>query len=164
MSFIETLHREHLERLARIEQKVAEKRQRERVRFSVPAVPFEAVSIKVEYSPPPWSTQFPEILQPNPRKPRIENIQRAVCMHFNVTRVDMLSARRTANVVRPRQVAMYLCKQITLKSLPEIGRNFGGRDHTTVLHAVRKIAGLIKDDIGLANEVAHLRGCFEEIT
>ncbi len=77
----------------------------------------------------------------DPKRVRIEDIQRTVARQYNVSRADLLSARRTANVVRPRQIAMYLAKTLTLRSLPEIGRRFGGRDHTTVLHAVRKIAG-----------------------
>jgi hypothetical protein len=71
--------------------------------------------------------------------PRISEIQEVVCASFGVQLVDLSSARRTANLVNPRQVAMYLAKTMTGKSLPEIGRRFGGRDHTTVLHAVRKI-------------------------
>ena len=68
-----------------------------------------------------------------------------------------LSSRRTANVVRPRQVAMYLAKILTLRSLPEIGRRFGGRDHTTVLHAVRKIETLAGNDSALAEEIEALK-------
>lgn len=75
----------------------------------------------------------------DPKRVKIEDIQKMVATHFNVSRSDILSSRRTANVVRPRQIAMYLAKTMTLRSLPEIGRRFGGRDHTTVLHAVRKI-------------------------
>lgn len=92
-----------------------------------------------------------------PRRVKIEDIQRAVARHFNVSRADMLSSRRTANVVRPRQIAMYLAKTLTLRSLPEIGRRFGGRDHTTVLHAVRKIEGLADKDQGLAQELELLK-------
>ncbi len=80
------------------------------------------------------------------KRVRIEDIQRVVARQYNVSRADLLSSRRTANVVRPRQVAMYLAKILTLRSLPEIGRRFGGRDHTTVLHAVRKIEGLVSND------------------
>jgi chromosomal replication initiator protein len=68
-----------------------------------------------------------------------------------------LSSRRTANVVRPRQVAMYLAKILTLRSLPEIGRRFGGRDHTTVLHAVRKIETLAGNDSAFAEEIEALK-------
>ena len=84
---------------------------------------------------------------------KIEDIQKLVATHYNVSRADILSSRRTANVVRPRQVAMYLSKVLTLRSLPEIGRRFGGRDHTTVIHAVRKIEGLTGSDRTLLDEV-----------
>ena len=73
-----------------------------------------------------------------------------------------MSARRTANVVRPRQVAMYLSKVMTLRSLPEIGRRFGGRDHTTVLHAVRKIEGLTGSDEALREDVRALKSMLED--
>jgi chromosomal replication initiator protein len=92
------------------------------------------------------------------KRVRIEEIQRIVARHYNVSRSDLLSARRTANVVRPRQIAMYLAKTLTLRSLPEIGRRFGGRDHTTVLHAVRKIESLIGTDNTLAAEIEALKG------
>ena len=80
-----------------------------------------------------------------------------VARQYNVSRADLLSSRRTANVVRPRQVAMYLAKTLTLRSLPEIGRRFGGRDHTTVLHAVRKIENLVSNDVSLAEEIEQLK-------
>lgn len=87
-----------------------------------------------------------DLIRPQePKRIKIEDIQRVVARQYNLSRSDLLSARRTANVVRPRQVAMYLCKVLTLRSLPEIGRRFGGRDHTTVLHAVSKIAWMIGD-------------------
>lgn len=77
---------------------------------------------------------------------KVEEIQRATAKHYGVTRHDINSSRRTANIVRPRQVAMYLSKILTLRSLPDVGRRFGNRDHTTVLHAVRKIAHLASTD------------------
>lgn len=92
-----------------------------------------------------------------PRKVKIEEIQRIVARRYNVSRGDLLSSRRTANVVRPRQIAMYLAKTLTLRSLPEIGRCFGGRDHTTVLHAVRKIEGLVGNDGALAEEIEAIK-------
>lgn len=92
-----------------------------------------------------------------PKRVKIEDIQRVVARQYNVSRSDLLSSRRTANVVRPRQVAMYLAKTLTLRSLPEIGRRFGGRDHTTVLHAVRKIEALVSKDNTLADEVELLK-------
>ena len=96
------------------------------------------------------------------KRVRIEEIQRIVARQYNVSRSDLLSSRRTANVVRPRQIAMYLAKTLTMRSLPEIGRRFGGRDHTTVLHAVRKIETLIGTDNGLAAEIEQLRGQLQE--
>jgi chromosomal replication initiator protein len=92
-----------------------------------------------------------------PKRVKIEDIQRVVARQYNVSRADLLSSRRTANVVRPRQVAMYLAKTLTLRSLPEIGRRFGGRDHTTVLHAVRKIENLVGNDTSLAEEIEVLK-------
>ena len=92
-----------------------------------------------------------------PKKVKIEDIQKLVATHFNVSRADILSSRRTANVVRPRQIAMYLAKMMTLRSLPEIGRRFGGRDHTTVLHAVRKIEEMASNDVGLSQELDLLK-------
>ncbi len=93
----------------------------------------------------------------DPRRIRVEDILKVVSKHYGVTRADLLSSRRTANVVRPRQIAMYLAKVLTLRSLPEIGRRFGGRDHTTVLHAVRKIEGLVQGDKVLADEIDVLK-------
>jgi len=92
-----------------------------------------------------------------PKRIKIEDIQKLVASHFNVSRADILSSRRTANVVRPRQIAMYLSKVLTLRSLPEIGRRFGGRDHTTVLHAVRKIEALTATDGTLSEELELLK-------
>ena len=93
---------------------------------------------------------------------RVDDILRVVAKHYNVTRADILSQRRTANVVKPRQIAMYLAKTLTLRSLPEIGRRFGGRDHTTVLHAVRKIEALVARDTALSGEVESRKGQLQE--
>jgi chromosomal replication initiator protein len=99
-----------------------------------------------------------DLIRPQePKRIKIEDIQRVVARQYNVSRSDLLSSRRTANVVRPRQVAMYLAKTLTLRSLPEIGRRFGGRDHTTVLHAVRKIEALVTRDTALSDEVESLK-------
>jgi len=104
-----------------------------------------------------------DLIRPQePRRVKIEDIQRIVARHYNVSRGDLLSSRRTANVVRPRQVAMYLAKTLTLRSLPEIGRRFGGRDHTTVLHAVRKIEHLVGNDTSLAEEIEALKRQLQE--
>jgi chromosomal replication initiator protein len=99
-----------------------------------------------------------DLIRPQePRRVKIEDIQRVVARQYNVSRSDLLSSRRTANVVKPRQVAMYLAKIMTLRSLPEIGRRFGGRDHTTVLHAVRKIEALVGKEPALADEVEAIK-------
>jgi chromosomal replication initiator protein len=87
---------------------------------------------------------------------KIEDILKVVSRHFNVGRNDLLSARRAREVVMPRQIGMYLAKKLTARSLPEIGRRFGGRDHSTVLHAVRKIDEQMKGDEKLARELALL--------
>jgi len=97
-----------------------------------------------------------------PKRVRIEDIQKLVASHYNVSKSDILSSRRTATVVRPRQIAMYLAKVLTLRSLPEIGRRFGGRDHTTVLHAVRKIEALSKSDNPLSEELELLKRMLTE--
>jgi chromosomal replication initiator protein len=104
-----------------------------------------------------------DLIRPmDPRRIRVEDILRIVAKHYGVSRADLLSSRRTANVVRPRQIAMYLAKTLTLRSLPEIGRRFGGRDHTTVLHAVRKIEGLVQGDKVLAEEIEVLKRLLQE--
>jgi chromosomal replication initiator protein len=91
------------------------------------------------------------------RRVRIEDIQKAVARHYNVSKNELLSSRRTRAIVRPRQIAMYLAKIMTPRSYPEIGRRFGGRDHTTVLHAVRKIEEMTGKDQKLAHEVELLK-------
>ena len=99
-----------------------------------------------------------------PKRIRIEDIQRAVSRHYKVSRTELLSNRRTRAIVKPRQIAMYLAKMLTLRSLPEIGRRFGGRDHTTVLHAVKKIEGLSDTDEKLAREIELLERLIKEKT
>jgi hypothetical protein len=87
----------------------------------------------------------------------IKSIIAVVARHYGVKPIDLVSHRRTANIVIPRQVAMYLAKTVTLRSLPFIGRHFGGRDHTTVLHSVRKIAWMVEHDPDFAAEIEKLR-------
>lgn len=102
-----------------------------------------------------------DLLRANDRRVTIEEIQKRVSEHFNVRIADMHSARRARAVARPRQVAMYLSKQLTSRSLPEIGRKFGGRDHTTVMHAVRKIEEIKAIDSDFAEDVDLLRRMLE---
>ena len=97
-----------------------------------------------------------------PRRVRIEDIQRVVAKHYNVSRQELVSNRRTRVIVKPRQIAMYLAKSLTPRSFPEIGRRFGGRDHTTVLHAVRKIEDLITGDTKLSHEIELLKRLINE--
>jgi chromosomal replication initiator protein len=97
-----------------------------------------------------------------PKRVRIEDIQRIVARHYNVSRQELVSNRRTRVIVKPRQIAMYLSKTMTPRSFPEIGRRFGGRDHTTVLHAVRKIEELISNDQKLGHEIELLRRLITE--
>jgi chromosomal replication initiator protein len=96
------------------------------------------------------------------KRVRIEDIQRIVARHYNVSRQELVSNRRTRVIVKPRQIAMYLAKMLTPRSFPEIGRRFGGRDHTTVLHAVRKIEDLISGDTKLGHEVELLKRLINE--
>jgi chromosomal replication initiator protein len=98
-----------------------------------------------------------DLLRSNERRVTIDEIQRKVAEHFNIRLGEMTSDRRARAVARPRQVAMYLAKQLTTRSLPEIGRKFGGRDHTTVMHAVRKIEELKGTDPSLVEDVELLR-------
>jgi chromosomal replication initiator protein len=94
-----------------------------------------------------------DLLRANARKVTIDEIQRKVAEHFSIKVTEMSSSRRARNVARPRQVAMYLAKKLTTRSFPEIGRKFGNRDHTTVLHGVRRIEELIQSDDSLAEDV-----------
>jgi chromosomal replication initiator protein len=102
-----------------------------------------------------------DLLRANDRRVTIEEIQRKVAEHFNIKIAEMQSARRARAVARPRQVAMYLAKQLTSRSLPEIGRKFGGRDHTTVMHAVRKVEELRSTDASFSEDVDLLRRMLE---
>jgi hypothetical protein len=111
-----------------------------------------------------WSVIVPTSPKPvlRPSHPSVRDIQLAVCKHYDVKLLDMMSLRRTADIVKPRQVAMYLAKTMTLRSLPDIGRRFGGRDHTTALHAVRKIESLVELDGDIARDVATITANIKE--
>ena len=102
-----------------------------------------------------------DILKAHDRRVSIEEIQKRVAEHYNIRLTDMSSARRARAVARPRQVAMYLAKQLTSRSLPEIGRKFGNRDHTTVMHAVSRINELMERDGSFAEDVELLRRMLE---
>ncbi|MCH7555285.1 MAG: chromosomal replication initiator protein DnaA, partial [Proteobacteria bacterium] len=102
-----------------------------------------------------------DVLRAHDRRITIEEIQKRVAAHFNIRLGDMHSARRARNVARPRQVAMYLAKQLTSRSLPEIGRKFGGRDHTTVMHGVKRVEQLRETDAAFAEDIDLLRRMIE---
>jgi hypothetical protein len=147
------------------------------------AVPDRGINLRRDTSPPPpkktLTHEFPAwlpmmlILMDNLRKMKeleekvaaaaidqadqIKPIIRATAQHFGVKPTDLVSQRRTYSIVRPRQVAMYLAKTLTKRSLPAIGRRFGGRDHTTVMHAIRKIERLVATDPTVATEIEHIR-------
>lgn len=102
-----------------------------------------------------------DLLKANDRRVTIEDIQKRVAEYYGIKISDMQSARRSQNVARPRQVAMYLAKALTARSLPEIGRKFGGRDHTTVLHAVRKVEEVRTQDSEFSQDLDILRRTLE---
>ena len=94
-----------------------------------------------------------DLLRASDRRTTIDQIQKKVAEHFNVKMSDMHSARRSRTIARPRQIAMFLAKNLTTRSLPEIGRKFGGRDHTTVIHAIKKVKELVKNDSSLSEDI-----------
>ncbi len=102
-----------------------------------------------------------DILRASERKVTVDEIMRKVSEHYNLRIADLLGPKRTRTIARPRQVAMYLAKTMTQRSLPEIGRRFGGRDHTTVIHAVRRIKELQDTDQRIAEDVVLLRRALE---
>jgi chromosomal replication initiator protein len=103
-----------------------------------------------------------DVLRASERKLTVEEIQRRVSEHYNIRLSELIGQKRVRNFARPRQVAMYLCKQLTSRSLPEIGRRFGGRDHTTVMHGVKRIEELKIQDGQIAEDIEMLRRALEE--
>jgi chromosomal replication initiator protein len=103
-----------------------------------------------------------DVLKASDRKVTVEEIQRKVSEHYNIRLSDMIGPKRVRNYARPRQIAMYLAKQMTSRSLPEIGRRFGGRDHTTVMHGVRRIQELMALDSQIADDLELLRRALQE--
>lgn len=105
--------------------------------------------------------ELQSLLRHSDRKVSVDEIQRKVSDHFNIRMSDMYSARRARAVARPRQVAMYLCKELTQKSLPDIGKKFGNRDHTTVMHAIKRIKQLREVDSAFDDDIERLRRALE---
>ena len=102
-----------------------------------------------------------DMLRSSERRITIDEIQKKVAEHYGIRLTDMSSSRRARQVARPRQVAMYLAKQLTSRSLPEIGKRFGNRDHTTVMHAVSRVNELMERDGTFAEDVELLRRLLE---
>ncbi len=102
-----------------------------------------------------------DILRASERKVSIDEIQRRVAEHYNIRLSEMIGPTRVRTVARPRQIAMYLCKYMTTRSLPEIGRRFGGRDHTTIMHGVKRIEELKEKDTQIADDLELLRRSLE---
>lgn len=105
-----------------------------------------------------WENRMPDKAQ---GRVTIDEIQKKVVQHYRIHLTDLSSAQRARAVVRPRQVAMFLAKQLTSRSLPEIGRKFGNRDHTTVMYAVSRVSELMEQDSTFADDVAVLRRLLE---
>jgi chromosomal replication initiator protein len=101
-----------------------------------------------------------DLLRANDIRVSVEDIQKKVAEHYNIRVSDLHSPRRTKNITRPRQVAMYLSKILTEYSLPDIGRKFGGRDHTTIMHGIRKVEELMKIDSSIREDVEILKRSF----
>jgi hypothetical protein len=150
-SYAAELHREHLARLQRIKVKAIGQKTIEAAKIDDEQVAI----VEEKYPKAPWFSIISEKAAPG-HPPKIEDILRVACTYFDLTRSQIISARRTAPVVYARQVAMYLCKYHTTKSYIEIGRRMGGRDHTTVLHGHRKLERLLPQNADLAYDVAHV--------
>jgi hypothetical protein len=157
--FVECLHAEHKARLERFAQAAMRRKQPTPVPATPPAAAPPAAAPPAAAQPLVSDDQIREahnLLEGVINK--VEIIQRAVVARFpGVTLNDLRSARKPANVVNARQLAMYLCKELTGKSLPDIGQRFGGRDHTTVLHSIRKITLQIQYDQELSALVGVLK-------
>ena len=95
------------------------------------------------------------------RRITIDEIQQKVAEHYSLKSSELNSERRSQDIARPRQIAMYLAKRLTNRSMPEIGRKFGGRDHTTVMHAVKRVQGLRESDEGVGRDVQTLQRMLE---
>lgn len=145
MSLLEQINAEHKARLSRLN--------------ALPPKPVPIVRIKikpVEHDAGWDHMWFWDLVtghSKEPRQVRIREIQQAVCKHYDISILDVLSGRRSRAISFPRQVAMYLCRHMTAHSFAEIGRRFGGRDHTTVIHASQKIEGFYGFDMRVTCDV-----------
>ena len=151
MSALAKFHQAHLERLARINRAPPPKKPPPK---KPPPAPVAAPRAIPEQPSREWKPWFRII---GAGAPTIKDIQVVTAEFYGFSINDLRSIRRDFPLVRVRQVAMYLAKTLTEKSMPEIGRRFGGRDHTTILHAVRRIKALMETDRELADEVAEIK-------
>jgi len=117
----------------------------------------DAVPLLVTVSPDSIPDDAPVKRRPLTIRTTVEDIQCVVARKYNFSRADLLSHRRTLDVVRARHIAMFLCRELTRRSLPEIGRRFGGRDHTTVLNSIRRVTGWIETQENFGEELDGLR-------
>ena len=155
MSIVEDFHRRHKERLARIasmavepvkESEVVKVEQPEKI---IPLTKEEQINDWVERQKEMATELFAIAGLPTENAVSVERIQREVCKHYGIARTDMISGRRTKHLLRPRMLAIHLTRRLTTKSYPEIGRRFGGRDHTTCMHSDRRISMMMASDIQL---------------
>jgi chromosomal replication initiator protein len=98
-----------------------------------------------------------DLLRSNERRVTISEIQKEVSKYYQITLADLTSSRRSRNIARPRQISMYIAKIMTTRSLVEIGAKFGGKDHTTVMHSVKRVEELIKSDDDIAEDIAKIK-------
>lgn len=123
--------------------------------------PVPKIVAEPEAEPLPALPPLPSIVyaieRVDPWLPSVARVQKAVCRHFDVSLIDLKSPCRERRVAHPRMIAMYLCRDLTTKSFPEIGRRFGGRDHTTALHSYQKIRAKVQSDETFAAEIAKLK-------
>lgn len=143
------LAKAYLEAVQRQKQALEERRQN--IAFALAQVPGDERDIAATAA----AESAGDTLLPPP--PRFSAIMEEVCRRYSVTSVDLISSRRTADIVLPRQITSYLARHLTTLSLPQIGQRLGGRDHTTVLHAVNKIKGLVENHPHLAAEIDDIK-------
>lgn len=158
MTYQDTLHSAHVERMRRLARKPEPVVKAEELAAVAPEpeAPAEVACLKAAKAAAPRPVPKPNVndeVPTVPTMPKISEVQLAASRYYGVTVVDMISRRRDDPVVLPRHIAMYLCRKMTGHSLPIIGRHFGGRDHTTVMHAIKKIEWLLPFDRELSDSV-----------
>ena len=141
-----------MEGLPRTIERPAFKDKRLQVRLHNRGARFTGKPISLEFA----KEALKDMLAAHDKQVTLENIQKTVAEYFKIRAADLLSSKRSRSIARPRQIAMTLAKELTSHSLPEIGNAFGGRDHTTVLYATRKIAELKESDNRIAEDYGNL--------